>query len=365
MAEGRTSRRTRPLNEYQRAEILRRRLPELLELEALKLLARGVGEVRTEAEILYEDHIFPIYSYAFGSEDPRVPRVAFIGGVHGLERVGTNVAISYLKTILELVQWDKGMQHLLQSCRILFLPLVNPVGMFAKTRSNGNGIDLMRNAPLDAAVKPNLLLVGGHRLSSRIPWFRGTKDEPMEKEAEALCSFVRRELYKAPFSIALDMHSGFGMVDRLWFPFAYSREPLDCVDKIYALKTRLDRSLPNHYYLMEPQSMRYLSHGDLWDYLYLEQRREAPDRILLPFTLEMGSWLWVKKNPRQAFSALGIFNPMIPHRLQRTLRRHLGLLDFLVRAAVSHENWSHPSRILSEGYGQKARELWYADRSVS
>lgn len=352
------------MNEYQRSENLRRRLPELLELEELRLLARGVGEVRTEAEILHEEHIFPIYSYAFGSEDPKVPRVAFIGGVHGLERVGTNVAISYLKTILELVQWDKGMHHLMERCRILFLPLVNPVGMYNKTRANGRGIDLMRNAPIDAVETPNVALVGGHRLSSRLPWYRGAPDQPMEKESEALCNFVRRELYRAPFSISLDMHSGFGMVDRLWFPYAHSRDPIDCVDKIYALKTRLDRSLPNHFYLMEPQSMRYLSHGDIWDYLYLEMKKESPDRVLMPLTLEMGSWLWVKKNPRQAFSSLGIFNPMIPHRLQRTLRRHLALLDFLVRAAVSHENWSHPSRILSESYGQKARDLWFGSRRI-
>lgn len=352
------------MNDYQRTEMLRKRLPELLELEELRLQMRGLGEVRVEAEILHEEHLFPIYSYSFGSEDLNVPRIAFVGGVHGLERIGTNVAISYLKTVIELVQWDKGMQHLLERCRLLFLPLVNPVGMYAKTRSNGLGVDLMRNAPIDAVTRPNLLLVSGHRLSARMPWYRGAKDAPMQKEAEALCSFVRRELYKAPFSIALDLHSGFGLVDRLWFPFAHTREPLDCLDKIYALKTRLDRSLPNHYYLMEPQSLSYLSHGDLWDYLYLEQRREVPERFMLPLTLEMGSWLWVKKNPRQAFSALGIFNPMIPHRLQRTLRRHLALLDFLVRAAVSHENWSHPSRLLSEGYEQKARELWFGTQNA-
>ena len=53
----------------------------------------------------------------------------------------------------------------------------------------------------------------------------------------------------------------------------------------------------------------------------------------------MGSWTWVRKNPLQGLSALGRFNPMKPHRLRRTLRRHLPLLDFLFHAAASHAAW--------------------------
>ena len=56
--------------------------------------------------------------------------------------------------------------------------------------------------------------------------------------------------------------------------------------------------------------------------------------MFLPVTLEMGSWLWVKKNPRQIFSRHGIFNPMIEHRQQRVLRTHIGWLDFITRAVV-------------------------------
>jgi hypothetical protein len=72
----------------------------------------------------------------------------------------------------------------------------------------------------------------------------------------------------------------------------------------------------------------------------------------------MGSWIWIKKNPRQMFSALGIFNPVLPHRLQRTLRRHHALLDFLIRAAASHENWAAAGK-LTEQHDLEARRLWY------
>lgn len=353
------------MSEFRRTEDLRRRLPELLELEDLTHQARSVGDVKVEDEIQLGDLAFPLYSFAFGTKDVNRPRIAFVGGVHGLERVGTNLAISYLKTLLELIQWDLGLQHLLTRCRVYFLPLINPAGMFALTRANPNGVDLMRNAPIDAETRPNIMLVGGHRLSPRLPWFRGRQNKPMEKEAAALMEFLRRELFPAPFSITLDLHSGFGLVDRLWFPFAYSKKPFDRIDLMYTLKRRLDRSLPNHYYLMEPQSLQYITHGDIWDYAYLEHRETHPNHTLLPLTLEMGSWLWIKKNPRQIFSSLGIFNPMIPHRLQRTLRRHLALLDFLVRAAVSHENWANPEILEHAQAADKGRVFWFERRSKS
>lgn len=349
-----------------RVDDLQRRLPELVELDELAQQISTIGQVTIEDEIAFGEHIMPLYSFAIGTKHANAPCVAFIGGVHGLERVGTNLAISYLKTILELIQWDRGLQHLLGQCRIFFLPLLNPAGMYAMTRSNGNGVDLMRNAPIDADTKPNLMLVGGHRLSPRLPWFRGHKNRPMEKEAEALLGFLRREIFPAPFSITLDLHSGFGLADRLWFPFAYTHKPFDRIDHMFELKRRLERSLPNHSYIVEPQSKQYLTHGDLWDYIYLEHKQAHPHKAFLPLTLEMGSWLWIKKNPRQLFSSLGIFNPMMPHRLRRTLRRHLGLLDFLVRAAVSHDNWAHPELLQALEATIEGHKLWYgADSSRS
>jgi hypothetical protein len=46
-----------------------------------------------------------------------------------------------------------------------------------------------------------------------------------------------------------------------------------------------------------------------------------------------------QEEPPATVSRNGIFNPLIGHRLQRVLRRHLSLLDFLMRAAASHERW--------------------------
>ncbi len=158
----------------------------------------------------------------------------------------------------------------------------------------------------------------------------------MEPESTALCRVVEDELLSRPFAIAVDCHSGFGLHDRIWFPFAHTARPIEHLPEIHALCETMDETLLHHRYVIEPQSRQYLAHGDLWDHLYLKTR---PGAVFLPLTLEMGSWLWVRKNPRQLFSRHGLFNPMIEHRQQRVLRRHLVWLDFITRAACSQARW--------------------------
>jgi len=106
--------------------------------------------------------------------------------------------------------------------------------------------------------------------------------------------------------------------------------------EMFTLRTMLAQSQPHHAYSFEPQSNQYLLHGDLWDHAY---DHAPPRHVFLPMTLELGSWLWIRKNPRQLFSRHGIFNPMKAHRTKRVLRRHADLLDFLTRAAFAAPNW--------------------------
>ena len=178
----------------------------------------------------------------------------------------------------------------------------------------------------------------------------------MQPESAALCLRVERELLGRPFAIALDCHSGFGMRDRIWFPFAHRRAPIAALPELDALHAIFAGSHAQHPYVFEPQSAQYLAHGDLWDHLVL--RSEARPGVFLPLTLEMGSWLWVKKNPRQLFSRLGMFNPVIAHREQRVLRRHLPLLDFVLRAAASHARWLPPDGE-REAHRRQAQARWY------
>jgi len=313
-------------------------LPELHALE--QLIDRGGDHL--QARVVERISVpggpsFPIHAITLGNPDPDIPAVGYFGGVHGLERIGAEVVIAFLQNIVTRLPWDTSLHRLLENVRLVFMPIVNPGGMWAATRANPRGVDLMRNAPVEAQEKVPYLL-GGQRLSAGLPWYRGRLGDPLEAESQALCEVVQRELLSRPFSIALDCHSGFGIRDRLWFPFAHTRQPIAHLAEMHALKAIFEQAHSHHPYIIEPQSAQYLTHGDLWDHLYLHARNDAT-RTFLPLTLEMGSWLWIKKNPRQLFSRKGIFNPLINHRQQRVLRRHLALLDFLSRAASSHTRW--------------------------
>lgn len=314
--------------------------------------------VRAEAHIEVGARQLPIYSLTIGCGDPKAPAVGFFGGVHGLERIGATVVISYLHSLLRRLKWDELLWRKLEGLRLVFMPIVNPGGLLLGTRANPAGVDLMRNAPIDATAKVPFL-VGGQRTSPFLPWYRGRQEDPMEPEAIALCAVVLRELRPHGFSIALDCHSGFGIRDRIWFPFACSAEPPESLPDIRALAELYAESHPNHRYVFEPQCRQYHAHGDLWDYLCLQQAAD-PNARFIPLTLEMGSWLWVKKNPRQLFSRHGLFNPLIEHRLQRVLRRHQSWMEFLTQAAFNYRRWL-PSGAARQRCHRAALRDWYGD----
>jgi hypothetical protein len=214
----------------------------------------------------------------------------------------------------------------------------------------------MRNAPVEAQDRVPFL-VGGQRFSAGLPWYRGPKNKPMEIESQALCDVVNAELLTRDFSLSVDCHSGFGSSDRIWFPYAHKRAPITHLAEMHALNSIFVLSNSHHRYTIEPQSLQYLAHGDLWDHLYLQSCVQL-QRVFLPLTLEMGSWLWVKKNPRQLFSRHGIFNPLIEHRQQRVLRQHQLFLDFLSRAACGHSLWLPRPETRSQQHAQALQD-WY------
>jgi hypothetical protein len=335
------------------------RLPELLELERLIERAAPVASVQTLAKIPHGKKDLPLYAISFGPSDKTLPIFGLIGGVHGLERIGTHVILSFLRTFIELLSWDKETQAMVEATRIVFIPLLNPVGMFRKIRSNGNGVDLMRNAPVEATDSRRWKVHYGHRISPRLPWYRGELGKPMEIESSALCRFIEEEFFQAKIAMTLDVHSGYGAVDRLWFPYAKSREPISHLAEAFALKDLLDRTFPHHVYQVEPQSQQYCTHGDLWDHLYDRRVSQEAPGVYLPLSLELGSWLWVKKNPTQMFSVLGAFNPVAPHRYQRILRRHLILIDFLQKTVRSPERWASLSVEDRRQARLRGLERWY------
>ena len=335
--------------------------PELKETIRLNETLGKHGKSQILCEVQGKGRNYPVYALTLGSNDPNAPVLGIVGGIHGLERIGTWVCHAFMNHLQSRLEWDESLKFILSRMRVFFIPLVNPVGMKNFTRGNGNGVDLMRNAPIEATEAS--FGVGGHRLSRHIPWFRGNEsmtEEGMEPELRAIYKFLKDQTISSPLSVILDLHSGFGLMDQIWFPYAKEKAPPPFISDVYALKELFESTNPNHVYRFEPQAKHYCTHGDLWDYLLLKTTSpETPNKILLPFTLEMGSWNWIRKNPIQIFSFLGAFNPVKPHRIRRTLRRHIPLFDFLLQAISSPSHWSKPSH--SERFTRQERALqeWY------
>ena len=331
-------------------------LPELAELRALVAQGQPLLRMRTLCDVPMGAATLPVSVFTLGSERPDAPVAAFFGGVHGLERIGSQVVLAYLRSLVMRLAWDDSLHRLLEDVRLVFMPLVNPGGVWLGTRANPAGVDLMRSAPVEAEERV-ASLVGGHRISASLPWYRGAAGAPMPPESAALCQVVEDEILGHPFAMAVDCHSGFGLADRLWFPMACSRTPIEHLPELHAFGEILDHSLLHHRYVLEPQSQQYLAHGDLWDHLYRRACEHGPAPFL-PLTLEMGSWLWVKKNPWQLFSRGGLFNPGLPHRQQRVLRRHVNGLDFVTRAVASWARWA-PQGAAREAHRAQALQRWY------
>ena len=310
-------------------------LPELDELE--RILA-DVSHDAVQVEVLHREHYrgrtYPVHVVTLARDDgePR-PTLMLMAGVHGLERIGTQVLVAYLRTLTARLRWDAQLDHLLRRAKIVLLPLFNPIGVLLHRRANARGVDLMRNAPITSPSEAHpLSLYRGQSLSARLPYYRGKGIEP---EVAALTRYFQERLFTSAPIVSLDLHSGFGHRDQLWFPYAHSRQRFPQTAEVLALSHLLEESHPHHRYVVEPQARHYTVHGDLWDYLYQVHQRTPQGGAFLPLTLEMASWGWIRKNPRQFTSRLGLFHPIKAHRVKRVLRRHLSLLDFLTHATAS------------------------------
>ncbi|GLX80300.1 peptidase M14 [Thalassotalea insulae] len=348
---------SRSFKDYLNDEV-ERLLPEYATIAQLLAQSDGLLVTKVYDVVDYTSkqlkHKLPLVGLSFGCQQLRAPAITFVGGIHGIERIGSQVILSYLHTLVERAKWDSNFKHLLTQVRFNFLPVINPGGMAKGTRANDNGVDLMRNSPVDAKEKVPWL-VGGQEFSRRLPWYRGKNG--LERENLFLVNFLKTECLPRPFNLVIDCHSGFGLNDRIWIPYAYRRRPPKKVASYFALYQLWQQTYPHNNYIFEPQSKHYITHGDLWDHIAKVVKYEF-QKPFLSLTLEMGSWNWVKKRPRQLFSYKGLFNPDVEHRWNRVQRRHLVLFDFLTQATISYLNWL-PNKKNKKSLRHSAVNHWY------
>ena len=118
--------------------------PELMAVEQLARTPELMLRTEIIAEISSGNRTFPIIAMTIGSQDRNAPCFGLFGGVHGLERVGSQVVISYLDSLLNQLTWDRNLRQVLERTRVLAIPIINPAGMYAFTRCNPNGVGKKR-----------------------------------------------------------------------------------------------------------------------------------------------------------------------------------------------------------------------------
>jgi len=286
---------------------------------------------------------FPIYAIEIGTEKAIQKRpVGLVAGVHGLETVGIRILLDFLAFILHKKSHGYLPELYKGKLGLVVIPILNPGGVAQKSRSNPGGVDLMRNSGVEAELAPPLF--GGHRWSNKLPYFRGNGLEP---ESRALYRFVYHYFFPIENSImpVLDLHSGFGALDHVWWPYARSKNP--CLDTpIYEKMAQyLTEGKQHTRYKFGPQSETYTTHGDLWDRFYdhYTEKLVSPNpkwkSRFLPVTLEVGTWSDIKENPMKIFRKRGIFNPARENKFETIVTHRDFLRDFVLLSQSELKDW--------------------------
>lgn len=284
---------------------------------------------------------FPIYVLEIGKPKAIKKNPAgLVAGVHGLETIGIRVLLDFLDHIFR----KSGAEFLKEiksgKLSIVCIPILNPGGVALNSRSNPRGVDLMRNSGVEAIKAPPFF--GGHRLTNRLPYYRGKTLEP---ESKVLTRFVKEYFFPVKESLipVIDIHSGYGSIDHVWWPYANTHK--ECEDEFlfHKIAKHLTQNKNHTNYKFGPQSETYTIHGDLWDRLYdafLNRSEIAnPESRLLPLTLEIGTWSDLRQNPLKVLKKRGIFNPAKENKKKSIISHRKFLTDAIQIAQTKQQDW--------------------------
>ena len=88
------------------SKLLEKKLPEWVLFEKILADAEKLGQIHFLGNSQNLEIEFPLLGLSFGSKDPTAPVLGLFGGIHGLERIGAQVALSLLQSFLEMLIWD-------------------------------------------------------------------------------------------------------------------------------------------------------------------------------------------------------------------------------------------------------------------
>ena len=273
-----------------------------------------------------EGQRYPIYLLEIGRQAAfKRHAVSIVSGVHGLETIGIRIHLDVIKCMLnpKSPHFSRALNE--GKFGLYSIPILNPAGVARATRANGRGVDLNRNSGIEA--EGALPFFGGQRISPALPYYRG---KALERESRALYRFLREYAWKnRRIHTALDIHSGYGAQNYLWWPYSYSKRRIPHSAVFERMASELAERHP--LYRIEPMSLSYQTHGDLWDRALIEFEADKKEgrlprkNLFLPLTLEIGTWDELKKNPFRVLRKQKIFNPP-PQSRKAYLREHRQLI---------------------------------------
>src|SRR6185436_19983103 len=98
-----------------RDPITSRSIPELLDLERLARAFGPRARLESLCDVGFEDASLPIRVLTLGSRSPDAPVLICVGGVHGLERIGAQVVLGFIETLVATSRWDRAACDMLDS----------------------------------------------------------------------------------------------------------------------------------------------------------------------------------------------------------------------------------------------------------
>ncbi len=204
-------------------------------------------------------------------EEPE-QRVLLCANTHGVEWIGTYVALGFLGA---MTRPRPALQALRERAEIWVIPTINPDayertwqargdGPLHVLRANANGVDLNRNYPLPAPQPRFAHLLGGFAAGSRdpqSPFFKGR--EPLsEPETQAMA----RLFDEVPFQASLSLHSFMGT---LLSAHVERREPYEAYRRLCSAFRRAQRLVSYRWlasrrfdwFLGEQEDHQHHAHG--------------------------------------------------------------------------------------------------------
>ncbi|GFR49020.1 hypothetical protein Agub_g11041 [Astrephomene gubernaculifera] len=151
-------------------------------VEGRELWLVAVGNASAPA---YPDPLRPSLPFA-------KPKVAYIGNMHGDEKVNLLLLLQLVGELCGDTAADSRLQALVESTMIYIVPSMNPDGYTNSYRWNARGIDLNRNALTQdfPFARPTLKDVAGGSSYSEAAYFLSVGGTSMEPETEAVTSWL-------------------------------------------------------------------------------------------------------------------------------------------------------------------------------